>query len=327
MSSTRLSEAEVRTLLTAAIAAPSVHNTQPWRFRVGTDHIDLLADYTYHLPAQDPEGRALLISCGAALLNLRIAAEHLGHGAKVTLFPDADDPDCVARVAINGHHARFGMSGELFAAIDRRHTNREPYEDRPVPAQVLDALVEAAHQEGAVMHTVSDPHERRRLVELIHDADGEGDTASIAALVAEARKWTGVDEDRPDGVPASALGPLPVNPDTPHRDLARGRAVPGRHFAVFEKDPTLAVITTARDDRAAWLTAGQALERVLLVATIEGLVATFANQPLEKPSLRWLVREPDEPIGFPQMLLRLGYAPPAPATPRRPLEDVVIYAP
>lgn len=323
MASTRLDSAEERTMLMAAIAAPSVHNTQPWRFRVGADHIDLFADFRHHLPEQDPEGRALLISCGAALLNLRIAIEHLGHSARVSLFPDEQDPDFLARVMINGHHSRFGMSGELYGAIERRHTNREPYEDRPVPTGVLAALVEAAHQEGATLHTVTAVDQRRRMVELIHDADGEGDTASIAALVEEARKWTGVEEDRRDGVPASALGPLPVNPDTPHRDLVRGRAVPGRHFAVFEKDPTLAVLTTRHDDRQAWLLAGQALERVLLVATIEGLVSTFANQPLEKPALRWLVREPDEPIGFPQMILRLGYASPAPATPRRPLEDVV----
>ena len=98
------------------------------------------------------------------------------------------------------------------------------------------------------------------------------------------------------------------------------------HIAVFENDPTLAVLTTPRDEPGSWVAAGQALQRVLLVATVEGLVATYANQALEAPGLRWLVRDPDQPIGFPQMLFRIGYAPAAPATPRRPVEDVIIDA-
>jgi hypothetical protein len=142
--------------------------------------------------------------------------------------------------------------------------------------------------------------------------------------MAESKQWTAVDQSRRDGIPTEALGPLPKDPATPHRDLAPGRLIDSRGFAVFEHDPTLAVLTTTHDDREAWVVAGQALERVLLAATVEGLVATFANQPLEAPQLRWLVRNPDQPIGFPQMLLRIGYAPAAPATPRRPVEDVIL---
>jgi len=319
---TVLSPTDQRLLLTAAVAAPSVHNTQPWLFRVNGHRIDVVADRSRQLLAQDPDGRALLVSCGAALLNLRVAAEHLGFQPRVEVLPDPAEPDLVARVSVDGHHSRAGMTAELFAAIDQRRTNRMPYEDRPVPRPVLDALVEAARQEGAELHTVSHLHDRRRLVELIHDADE--DQESNPSRVAEAGQWTGVEPGRPDGVPRSALGPLPTSPDTPFRDLTLGRAVPGRHFAVFEKDPTLAVLTTRGDDPPAWLLAGQALQRVLLVATIEGLVSTFANQPLEAPSLRWLVRDPDAAIGYAQMIMRIGYAPPAPATPRRPLEDVVL---
>jgi hypothetical protein len=185
---------------------------------------------------------------------------------------------------------------------------------------VLEALSEAASQEGAIFYPVTEAGERRRLVDLIHDADATTDPQ----VMAEAKEWTGVDDSRPDGVPTDALGPIPQSPATPHRDLAPGRVISGRGFAVFENDPTLAVLTTDRDDREHWVAAGQALQRVLLVATVEGLVATYANQPLEAPALRWLVRDPDQPIGFPQMLFRIGYAPAAPATPRRPVEDVII---
>ena len=323
MTMATLSPIDERLLLNAAVAAPSVHNTQPWLFRVSDGRVDLLADRTRQLREQDPEGRALLVSCGAALLNLRVATEHVGYEPHVELLPDPDEPDLMARVAIDGHHTRAGMTAELFNAIEQRHTNRMPYEDRPVPRPVLDALVEAARQEGAELHVVTDPHDRARLVDLIHEADLTHETN--AARIDEAQRWTGVGEHRTDGVPAQALGPLPSTADTPFRDLTLGRSVPGRAFAVFEKDPTLAVLTTRGDDRLAWLVAGQALERVLLVATVEGLVSTFANQPLEMPSLRWLVRDPDAPIGYAQMIMRLGYAPPAPATPRRPLDEVVLH--
>jgi nitroreductase len=310
----------IRQLITAAVAAPSVHNTQPWLFRVDHNRVHVLADPSRQLTAQDPQGRALLMSCGAALLNLRLAAEHYGHTATLTLFPNELDQMHVATVDLHGHVRPTAMADELFAAIPHRHTNRMPYEDRPVPPAVIEALTEAARQEGADFYAVNEPNERRRLVDLIHDADAAQDPQ----VMAESRQWTGVEDSRADGVPAEALGPLPKDPGTPHRDLAPGRLISTRGFAVFEHDPTLAVLTTDADDRAAWVTAGQALQRVLLAATVEGLVATFANQPIEAPQLRWLVRDPDQPIGYPQMLFRLGYAPSAPATPRRPIEDVML---
>ena len=319
---TALAPTLVRQLVAAAVAAPSVHNTQPWLFAVEDESIHLYADSSRQLAAQDPDGRALLMSCGAALLNLRLAAEHHGHPSRVTMLPDESRPDLLATVDLAGQMAPSGMVDELFAAIPHRHTNRLPYEDRPVPPAVLDAMRVAAEQEGATFYAVTEPSERRRLVDLIHDADATADPR----IEQEARAWTGVEANRSDGIPAEALGPLPANPATPHRDLAPGRLISGRGFAVFEHDPTLAVLTTDHDDRRSWLVAGQALQRVLLVATIEGLVATFANQPLEAPTLRWLVRDPDQPIGYAQMLIRIGYAPAAPATPRRPIEDVLIDA-
>jgi len=124
------------------------------------------------------------------------------------------------------------MATELFSAIDRRHTNRQPYEDRPVPRSVVDALVEAARQEGADLHVISDRQDRRRLVELIHEADLDHETNPVR--IDEATKWTGVSDDRADGVPERALGPLPATTATPFRDLTLGRTIPGRSFAVFE---------------------------------------------------------------------------------------------
>jgi hypothetical protein len=316
----RLTPTLVRQVVSAAVAAPSVHNTQPWLFRFDGNVVHVLADTSRHLTAQDPDGRALYVSCGATLLNLRVAIEHFGYACHVHVHPNPADLSHVATVEVGEAVTPTAMVDELYAAIPLRHTNRMPYDDRPVPVAVVAALAEAAAQEGADLYAVHDPAERHRLVGLIHDAD----ISQSPATAAESKEWTAVDDSRADGVPVSALGPIPESPSTPHRDLAGGRHIPGRGFAVFEQDPTLAVLTTPQDDVGAWINAGQALERVLLVATVEGLVSTFANQPLEAPQLRWLVREPDRPIGFPQMILRLGYAPAAPATPRRPIEDVIV---
>ncbi|MFZ0324277.1 MAG: nitroreductase, partial [Actinomycetes bacterium] len=206
MSGTRLSAAEQRALVTAAVAAPSVHNTQPWLFGVHDDHLDLWADPSRQLLSQDPDARALTVSCGAALLNLRVAAEHLGYQPRVELLPDDETPDLLARVAFDGRSAHAGMAAALFEAIDKRHTNRLPYEDRPVPRSVLDALVEAASQEGADLHAISDRQDRRRLVEIIHEADLEQEIDRDR--LEEAAHWAGVGSDRSDGVPEESLGPL-----------------------------------------------------------------------------------------------------------------------
>jgi len=317
-----LSDAERNALVGAAIAAPSIHNTQPWLFRLGKDTVDVFADPSRQLTSQDPEGRAMVISCGAALLNLRVAAEQLGHAAHVEVLPDAGSTDLIARIRLGGVHPRAGMTGELYSAIAARRTNRGPYEDRPIPSPMLHALVEAAQLEGAELHLVHSADERERLVKLMHTADSE--TYGDPGLEGEAEQWIGVGTDRNDGIPKDALGPVPDDSHMPYRDLEHGRPHSGRSVARFEEAPTLAVLTTPRDTRADWVTAGQALERVLLVATIEGLSATFANQPLEQPSLRWLVRDPDEPIGYPQMIMRLGYGQPVPPTPRRDVAEVVV---
>ena len=322
MTTTALSATEVRGMVAAAIAAPSVMNTQPWLFSRRDDGVDLLVDRTRQLAVADEHGRAMVISCGAALLNLRVAAAHLGYDTKTALLPDPQRPDLLATVTVSGPHPPTGMSAALFGAIFDRHTNRGAYEDRPVPRPLLDSLVEAAGEEGATLHVVAKPSDRHHLVSLLHDADL--DHESRPERVEESSQWVSEDEQRRDGVPVGALGPLPMTASTPFRDLSLGRPVAGRAFAIFEQDPTLAVLTTVGDSVKDWLVAGQALQRVLLVATVEGLVSTFTNQALEEPSLRWLVRDTGSPIGYAQMVMRLGFAPPAPATPRRPLDEVLL---
>lgn len=304
------------TLVEAAAAAPSVHNSQPWQFVVGPRHVDLFADPDRHLRVADGSGRSLLISCGAALLNLRVAADHLGFHPRVRILPTADDPTHVARLEVDHRHGWAGHLGDLYPAVWSRRTNRFPFGDRRIPRSVLARLHDAVILENAVLRVVEEPAEVARLVSLLHDADrGDYEEARV-----ERARWIGTGS-AVDGVPEPALGPRPADRRTPFRDL--GATGASRPSARFEDAPTMAVLSTVRDSPADWVRAGQALERALLVATAEGISASFMNQPLEDHDLRWQVRSPLTGVGTSQMILRLGYGSPVPATPRRPVSDVL----
>jgi nitroreductase len=312
-----LSRRLVEDLLAAATAAPSMHNTQPWRFRVSKDMIELRADPERRLAVADPAGRAMYIACGAALLNLRLAAAIAGREPAVTLLPDPGQPLLLATVRLAGPHQAAPAERELHAAITLRHTNRGPFRTRPVPPGVLAELADAARVEGAILH-VPDHDETARLLYLARDA--ERAWLADPAYRAELARWAGGPRDR-EGIPDSALGPRSPDRPAPVREFAPGRPSPAG-YAWFEEDPQLTVLSTRSGGTAGWLLAGQALQRVLLTATLHGIAVSPLTQPLETDEA-WLVRDPRSGHEEPQMILRLGYGLPVTPTPRRPVTDVL----
>jgi nitroreductase len=309
----------VTNLLAAAVAAPSMHNTQPWRFRVRrySHVIELYADPARALPHSDPNGRAIHIACGAALFNLRLAAAVAGREPVVKLLPDPLQPVLLATVRLAGPYQPLPAERELYAAIAHRHTNRLPFSDRPVPPAVRAELVEAARVEGAILHAL-DRDEAVRVLRLVRDAERE--LLVDPAYRAELARWVGGARDR-DGIPDSGLGPRAYDANAPVRDFTAGR--PGRRgYAWFERHPQLAVLSVQVGDRASWLRAGQALQRVLLTATARGIAASPLTQPLETADA-WLVRDPRSGHEQPQMILRIGYGLPVPPAPRRPVSQVL----
>lgn len=317
---------DARALVTAASTAPSIYNTQPWRFVVRESTVDLHGDQERQLAHGDPEGRSLHLSCGAALFTLRVAADHFGYAHRVEVLPDPDDRWHLARLEVLHRSTPRLPLAPFYAAVFERHTNREPFLDRPVPPAVLAQLQEDATAEGATLVVHTDPTEITRIVGLLHDAERQEHLDP--ATVSERALWI-TEEPEEEGVPAIALGPVPADRRTPFRDLgdtsgaprALRSAIP-RETAQFEAQPVIAVLSTRRDDPAAWLAAGQALQRVLLRATQHGLAASFLNQPLEQRSLRWLVRSPLTGSGQSQMVLRLGYGPKVAGTRRRDASTV-----
>ncbi len=315
--------------LNYAVLAPSSHNTQPWRFKLGLDDVKLHADRTRALPMVDPEDRELVMSCGAALFHLRLAIRYFGHEDVVHHFPDVLDRDLLAQIQMGRPRAMKADEQPMFHAIPHRRTHRLPFESRPLPAELVASLRGAAELEGASLIPVEGEDRRREAAQMVW----HGDRAQMASpsFRRELAAWihSGRAATR-DGVPGYAFG---VNPlldfATPAfafamRTFDLGEGVAAHDRKLVEGSPLLAVLTTGADNPAAWLAAGQALARVLLLACAHGVSASFLNQPLESEPLRPQFREALGLTGFPQILLRLGYGPETKPTPRREVREVLM---
>ncbi|MFF0341443.1 Acg family FMN-binding oxidoreductase [Kribbella sp. NPDC004875] len=297
-----LTDDEVGILLAAAAHAPSLHNTQPWRFEVHGPVLDILLDDHRALPAADPSGRAARIAIGAAAFNVRVAAAVLGHEADLAANPDPACPEVVARVFLADRKAPVPDLARLYGEVPARHTYRGPLLDHAVPQRVRDQLDAAATGEGAKLHWL-DAATVAELGALLRQAD-DADLRD-EDRVHERMRWVGGDRVG-DGVPESALGPVPVG-SAYVRDLSAGVNVRQRDRAVFERHPAIAVLSTRSEDSDGWVRAGVALQRVLLVATSYDLTASFLDQVLEHPEPRFHVRELIGGRSWPQMVLRIGY--------------------
>lgn len=316
---------KLRAAVRYAVRAPSSHNSQPWLFHIHGETLELRADRTRGLPVVDPDDRELLISCGAALFFVRLALRHFGWAPQVERLPDAADPEWLARVRIAGAWERTATDEALFRAIPARHTNRLPCTERALPEHLADALESAAREEGAWLHVFRTAAARSAAADLVAEGDRwqMADKRFRRELAAWLRStWS----TRPDGLPAytlgfgdvmSAAGPLVV------RTFDIGRGVAARNQELVTGSPMLALLGTRRDTPADWLTAGEAIAHVLLRAQVDGVSASFLNQPIEVPELRPRLQCVAGREGFPQLLVRLGFAPPVPGTPRRPVSDVL----
>jgi nitroreductase len=310
----------VRRLITAAAAAPSIHNTQPWRFVIrGDDVIEVHADVDRVLWVADPHGRALHLSCGAALLNLRLAIRVAGAKPLVWPLPDPQhEPTLIAFVQLaDGRPATGGERG-MYESIWQRHTSRVPFDGHVLPRPIEFALEQAAEAEHAVLRLLG-IRDAALVAQWAAAADRQ--LARDASHRAELDQWIAISGD--DGIPAEALGPAPDSEAAPVRHLMNLTPETARPLVSYELLPQIAVLATERDEPADQLRAGQALQSVLLTATGCGLNASFLYQLIELHDMRddhgrwWPWPE------CPQVIIRFGRGPAGAASPRRPAEEIL----
>ncbi|WP_428983187.1 Acg family FMN-binding oxidoreductase [Phytohabitans maris] len=305
----------------AAVHAPSMHNSQPWRFRLRDGGIDVRVERGRPLPVAGHghlDDWAVHLACGAAVFNLRLALAAEGTPARVRLCPDPEDPDVVARLMPDSPAMASPAELALLDAVPRRHSSRLPFFPQPVPGETRWRLVDAARAEGAWLELVVGTAAVEALGQLAQSANRvlERDPGYRDEIT----RWTrgGLSAD---GVPARAGGPVAEPQDLlPQRPFGERTRAPGRDF---EPEPLVAVLGSAGDTTVDRLTAGQALQRVLLTATDARLVASMISQPIEVPAARERLRTALGRFGIPQMVMRIGYGQPGWPTPRRDVADVV----
>jgi hypothetical protein len=308
----------------AALAAPSLLNTQPWRWRIDDDLAQLRADRDRQVGAVDLDGRLLTLSCGVALHHARIALAADGVRAEVAYLPDPHDPDLLATIRHAGPTEITAEARRMRRAMAIRHTDRRPFADREIPRAALDALRHSAEAAGAHLH-----FPRPQDVVTLTVAAGQAATVELAdpAYLATLTEWVQDAAAGRDGVPPATTAPIAARP-VPIREFtptSPQRSTVHNPLVLADRCARYAVLFTDGDRPADWLAAGEALSAVLLTATTERLATSPMSDLVEVAPSRALLRGLLADIGYPAIVIRIGVpaaGDPAPA-PRRPAVEAV----
>jgi nitroreductase len=324
-------DADLSRAIEDALRAPSVHNTQPWRWRIRPDAVELHADWTRHLVATDPDRRDLLLSCGAALHHLQVALAAQGIAVVIERLPDPEDLGHLATARVVSHNPD-ATDASLYPGIAARCTERRRMSHRPVPSEHVRLLAEHAARAGTLLLPMTDVAQRRRLLDtLAYAAQYQMQEPGYAM---ELRQWTHRYSASRDGVPDVNIARNPVGAvaQSPLRRFGEGRLdqppfLPGHGPA--DDAAELLVIATEGDELLDRLRAGEATSAVLLAATRLGLATTPLSQAFEpEPSRHRMQIDVLHIPETPQLLVRVGWpatdATGIPATPRRPLSSVLL---
>jgi nitroreductase len=317
-----------------ALRAPSVHNTQPWLWRIGPGVVELHADWTRHLPATDPDRRDVLLSCGAALHHLQVVLAARDVAVRVNRLPDPENSGHLATVQVRPGTGDARVAA-LSPGIDRRRTDRRRMSHRVVPSSHISHIAEQAARTGATLLPVTGPALRQRLTTAL--AQAAHTQAQTPGYSAELQLWTRRHAGGRDGIPIGNLPSPPVGliEPSPLRHFPPGRlsqpSQPPGHGPADDAAEFL-VLATHGDGPVDRLRAGEAMSAALLAATQLGLATTPLSQALEVDVTRKVLQHQVLHIPeHPQLIIRIGWPATAaaelPATPRRDLRSVLLPSP
>lgn len=318
---------QVKFLLQYAILAPSGHNTQPWKFLIRENVVEVFADTSRHLNVVDPRHRELIVSCGAAIGVFQHAARLFGCRAHVHLHTQVSQSTPLASIELLAGPPPDEQETELFKAIFERHTQRDNFYDKaPDPEDIAYCRVIADLYDTG-FYTGTKTEDKRALANLI--ANGDRVQYSNPDFRRELANWLKSKKvGSSDGMSADSFGlPDILTPlgSLLVRTINLGNAVGQTHLKqINQESAVIGMLTSKNEDIQAWIKTGQALSHVLLYLTTKGLSVSFYNEPIEIKALR---KELSKLVGkneSPQMLFRVGFGPAGKASSRRPLEECLI---
>jgi hypothetical protein len=307
----------------AAGAAPSIHNTQPWRWWVGEGGLDLYLDRERLVPNTDPLARLAILSCGAALHHARTALAASGWHVEVTELPDPANPDHLAHVTVYDRGAAVPEALHRMWAVRVRHTDRRPVSATPVGADAVLAIQVAVEEAGGWLYVVP----REEVVEVASATAYAGRAeSSDPAWRTEMARWTGGAHRDGTGIPDAVIPDHPTQTTVPGRDFGHPGTLPAGHG--HDRNATYAILYGPQDLPVDWLRAGHALSAAWLTAVDLDVSLLPMSAAVEVPVTRHTLRRLLSGLGEPYLVLRLGIAVPdqtAPArTPRLPARRTLV---
>jgi len=308
---------QIKSLLKYVIQAPSGYNTQPWKFKLGSDYLEIIPDYTRARINTDPEYREFFMSLGAAATNFQVAASHFGLAFEKSYLLDDENHDYAIIFKYIGEKIE-PVPSPLFSAISTRHTNRFPYLDEKISKTIITELRSLPRPDSVSLNLVTRPGDITAFARLINRSFLLWSRQQ--SMIDELETWIRDDlEFSPDGLPTGVINIYKLAVNVKHLLL------PVKKSLEIKNAPALAVISTKNDSVSDWFEAGEFFELLALTLASHGLTTDFFNYPVTLKKTREETAALIKSSDFPQLLFRLGLPTVvSPRTSRYPLKQLLI---